>query len=198
MKEWKTLAALAEGNSRFILAFGIAFVGPLRLIAPIEPVAFQLTGPGGTGKTSVGAVASSIWGQRTLGGKPHPLGAGDAWNNTLNNLERVLATRDHTFLFLDEAHLARPEDIVAAIFLISEGQGRGRYTEVSRWEWFVPMLSTSNDSVAEILEKARETADRAAFDRLIDVPLPTGRFGAFENLHGSDTVGDFVLRLKAI
>ena len=36
------------------------------------------------------------------------------------------------------------------------------------------------------------------FDRLIDVPLPEGRFGAFENLHGSNTVGDFVLRLKAI
>ena len=176
LKEWKTLAGLAEGNSRLILAFGVAFVGPLRLIAPIEPVAFQLTGPGATAKTSIGVCTSSVWGQPTLGGKPHPLGGGDAWKNTVNNLERVLATRDHTYLFLDETHLARPEDIVAAIFMISEGQGRGRYNELKRWEWFVPILSTSNDSVAEILAKAREPADRAAFDRLVDVPLPQGEF----------------------
>jgi hypothetical protein len=169
-----------------------------RLITPVESIAFQLTGLGGTGKTSIGVVASSIWGQRRWGGKPHPLGSGDAWNNTIANLERVLAARDHTFLFLDEAHLARPQDIVAAIFLICEGQGRGRYNEISRWEWFVPVLSTSNHSVAEILAKAREPADRAAFDRLIDVPLPADKLGAFENLHGSDTIGDFVLRLKAI
>ena len=54
MEEWKNLAGLAEGNSRLILAFGVAFVGPLRLIAPIEPVAFQLTGPGATAKTIIG------------------------------------------------------------------------------------------------------------------------------------------------
>jgi putative DNA primase/helicase len=189
LKKWKTLAALAEGNSRLILGLGVAFVGPLRLITPVESIAFQLTGLGGTGKTSIGVVASSIWGQRCLGGKPHPLGSGDAWNNTVSNLERVLATRDDIFLFLDEAHLARPQDIVAAIFLICEGQGRGRYNEISRWEWFVPVLGTSNDSVAELLAKAREPADRAAFDRLIDVPLPKDKLGAFEDLHGSATVG---------
>ena len=198
LKEWKNLAGLAEGNSRLILAFGVAFVGPLRLIAPIEPVAFQLTGPGATAKTIIGVCTSSVWGQRTLGGKPHPLGGGDAWNNTVNNLERVLATRDHTYLFVDETHLASPEDIIDAIFMISGAQGRGRYNELRRWEGFVPILSTSNDSVAEILAKAREPADRAAFDRLIDVPLPAGQFGAFKNLHGSDTVGHFSRRLKAI
>ena len=93
--------------------------------------------------------------------------------------------------------LVRPQDIVAAIFLICEGQGRGRYNEISRWEWFVPVLGTSNDSVAELLARAREPPDRAAFDRLIDVPLPKGKFGVFENLHSSDTIGDFVLRLKS-
>ena len=41
--------------------------------------------------------------------------------------------------------------------------------------------------VAELFAKAQEPADRAAFDRLIDVPLPNGKLGAFENLHGSDT-----------
>ena len=198
LEEWKTLEALAEGNSRLILAFGVAFVGPLRLIVPIEPFAVQLTGPGGTGKTTVGACASSVWGQRILGGKPHPLGAGDAWNNTLNNLERVLATRDHTYLFLNEGHHVAPKDLVAAIFLICEGQGKGRYTEVRRWDWFAPVFSSSNESVATTLQKAGEPLDRAAFDRLLDVPLPQVGFGVYENLHVGATIGDFSRRLKAI
>lgn len=124
---------------------------------------------------------------------------GDAWKNTLSNLERVLATRDHTFLFLNEGHHVTPRDLVDAIFLICEGQGKGRYTEVSRWQWFVPIFSTSNDSVAETLKKAGEPLERAAFDRLIDMPLPQGGFGVFEDLHGSATKGDFSRRrLKAI
>jgi putative DNA primase/helicase len=198
LEGWKELAELAEGNSRLILALGLGFVGPLRQISPVEPFAVQLTGLGGTGKTIIGACASSIWGQRPLGGKPHPLCGGDAWNNKLNNLERVLATRDHTFLFLNEGHHVKPDDLVAAIFLICEGQGKGRYTEIRRWEWFVPVFSTSNQSVAETLQNAGEPLERAAFDRLIDMPLPKAGFGAFENLHGSATVGDFSQRIKAI
>ena len=198
LQGWRGLEALAEGNSRLILALGIAFVGPLRLISPIEPVAFQLTGEGGTGKTTIGAVASSVWGQRLLRGAPHPLCAGNSWKNTVNNLERVLATRNYTFVFLNEGHHVSAKDLVDAIFMINEGQGKGRYTEACRWDWFLSLLGTSNDSVADILRAAAEPLARAAFDRLIDIPLPQGGFGAFENLHGSTTVGDFHVRLQAI
>jgi len=198
LKGWQEIAELAEGSSRLILALGVALAGPLRMIAPVESIAFQLCGPGGTGKTSIGVIASSIWGQRLLADRPHPLGGGDAWNNTISNLERVLAARDHTFLFLNEAHLTNPKDMVEAIFTIREGQGRGRYTELSRWEWFAPVLSTSNKLFSETLLAAREPIDRAALDRLIDVPLPGDQSSAFENLHGSQTVEDFVVRLKAI
>ena len=185
-------------TGRLILAFGTAFVGPLRLITPIEPVAFQLTGKGGTGKTTIGAVASSVWGQRLALGEPHPLCGGDSWKNTVNNFERVLVTRCYTFVFLNEGHHISPKDLVDAIFMICEGQGKGRYTEVRRWDWFLPVLASSNESVAETLRKAGEPLERAAFDRLIDIPLPQGCDSAFENLHGSATAGDFCVRLKGI
>jgi hypothetical protein len=199
LEGWREFERLAVGNSRLILAVGVAFVGPLRLITPIEPVAFQLTGEGGTGKTTIGAVASSVWGQRLQLGRPHPLCAGDSLKNTVNNLERVLATRNYTFAFLNEGHHIGPRDLVDATFMICEGQGKGRYTEIRRWDWFLSLLGTSNDSVAETLWKAGEPLERAAFDRLIDIPLPQGGFGAFENLHRSASVGDFCfLRLKGI
>jgi hypothetical protein len=64
MKKWKTLAALVEGNSRLILGLGVAFVGPLRLITPVESIAFQLTGLGGTGKTSIKHLGSTALGRQ--------------------------------------------------------------------------------------------------------------------------------------
>jgi len=100
---------------------------------------------------------------------------------------------------LNEGHHINARDLVNAIFMINEGQGKGRYTEVCRWDWFLSLLGTSNDSVTDILRNAGEPLERAALDRLIDVPLPQGEFGAFENLHGSASVGDFCfLRLKPI
>jgi hypothetical protein len=116
----------------------------------------------------------------------------------VNNFERVLATRCYTFVFLNEGHHISPKDLVDAIFMICEGQGKGRYTEVRRWDWFLPVLASSNESVAETLRKAGEPLERAAFDRLIDIPLPQGCDSAFENLHGSATAGDFCVRLKGI
>ena len=62
----------------------------------------------------------------------------------------------------------------------------------------MPVFSSSNEFVVETLQKAGEPLDRAAFDRLLDVPLPQNGFGAYENLHGSTTMGDFSRRLKAI
>jgi len=79
---------------------------------------------GGTGKTTIGAVASSVWGQRLQLGQPHPLCAGDSWKNTVNNLERVLATRGYTFAFLNEGHHINARDLVDAIFMINEGRAR--------------------------------------------------------------------------
>ena len=189
----KKLFRMARGNSRMILALGIAFVGPLRIFSDVQPVMFQLSGVGGTGKSSVGFFASSVWGMRD-----GEQGGGDSWINTSNNFERVFAGRNHTFLFLDETHLASPSDVIHAAFLNSGGIGKGRYNEISRSTWFVPVLSTSNDTVNEILDKTAESNDRAAHDRLIDVTLPKSGHGAFEDLHGHDSVGAFCAELKRL
>jgi hypothetical protein len=198
LEGWQELQKLAEGNSRLIVALGLAFVGPLRLVTPVEPFCVQVTGAPGKGKSTLAACGSSTWGQRLLGGKPHDLCGGDTWDNTVNNLERVLATRDHTFLPLNEAHHIEPKDQVKAVFKICEDQGKGRSNEVSRWEWFAPVFSTSNMSVVEIGREAKKRLDRALFDRLIDIHMPGVGFGFFENLHGSAAVKDFCVRLKAI
>lgn len=198
LEGWREFEKLAAGNSRLILALGQGFVGPLRMIIPIEPFAVQVTAKGGTGKSTLGSCASSIWGQRLRGEQPHDLCGGDTWKNTVANMERVLAARYFTHLFLNETHHIEADKLVDTVFLICEGQGTGRYTETGRWESFVPVFSTSNKSAVEIAREAKEAVDRAFFDRLIDVPPPRAGFGFFENLHGCTNRKEFCVRLKGI
>lgn len=186
MKGVRELLRLFKGNSRCVLALGLQFVGPLRLVMRIEQPAFQLVGVGGTGKSSIGKAASSVWGWRETG----DAGAGEGWNATPGQFERILAARNYTALYLEEGtHQTAPAIFVSNVFLIQGGEGRGRYTEVRRWDWFVPVLSTSNTPMAEVLRQARFPVDRAGLDRMIDVPCPKIVFGMYENLHGFEDVG---------
>jgi putative DNA primase/helicase len=195
---WHELVSFAKGNSRFILSLGVMFSGPLNMILQTEPVAVQLLGEGGTGKSSVGIAASSVWGWRPNPDLADIYGSGDSWYTTGNNLDRVLAARNGTGLFLDETHLAPPLVVADGIFTIRGGQGKGRYNEDSRLSWFLPMVSTSNVSVADILSRAKRTVDRASLDRMSDVPLPEGDFGVFEDLHGFDSGAKLAVHIKAL
>lgn len=64
--------------------------------------------------------------------------------------------------------------------------------------WYVGVLSTSNLSVAALAALAKQQADRALFDRLIDVPPPEGGHGMFEDLCGFASISKLVAHIKAI
>jgi Domain of unknown function (DUF927) len=195
---WHELVSFAKGNSRFILSLGVMFSGPLNMILQTEPVAVQLVGDPGTGKSSVGIAASSVWGWRPNPDLADMYGSGDSWYTTGNNLDRVLAARNGTGLLLDETHLVTAAQYADSIFTIRSGQSKGRYTEDDRRSWFLPTLCTSNDPVAEILRRAGRTVDRASLDRMSDVGLPEGDFGVFEDLHGFENGAKLAVHIKAL
>lgn len=61
-KGWQELAKYAIGNTRMMFAFALNFVGPVSVIWPRQSVAFQFTGPRGSGKSAIAAVSTSTWG----------------------------------------------------------------------------------------------------------------------------------------
>jgi len=80
-------------NSRMLLGLGVMFVGPLALVGDFEPVAIQLVGDPGIGKTAIGAVISTVWGFNVDPSLAADYGFGDTWNQTPNQLEKLLAWR---------------------------------------------------------------------------------------------------------
>ena len=217
LKGWRKLARLGRGNSRLICAFSLGFVGPLSAVLGVEHVALQLVGEGGEGKSGIGVVSSSTWGW-----DPNPVvadrnGFGQNWNSTVNALERTLCAYNQTMLFLNEAGVAdgaggdrkkKAAAILDSIFKIEGAVGKARLTDTGpKRSFFVPVLSTSNKSVIELVElvEGRRThslggggIDPAYVDRLADIPPPQGGHGMFETLHGLADVAAFVTHLKRI
>ena len=126
IREWLELARLCRGKTRLMAGLCLAFIGPVCAVFGYEPPGLQLVSKGGSGKTTIGRVAVTVW-----GGDSNParkLGCGVSANNTNLNMEVVAAAFSQMLLFLDEMHKADKKDVHAIIELMN-GEGRGRSTE---------------------------------------------------------------------
>jgi hypothetical protein len=196
LTEWKKICRLAKGNSRLMMSIALAFVGPLGDILGVEQPGIQLVGPGMSGKTGVAVAAGSVWGCHPDRNVAASRAFGESWNNTLNNLEPVALSHNHTFLILDETRLAKPELVLEAIFRFERSTQKGRLTDQpGTRSWWVPLLSTSNASLDALAAKAGIELDDAYRSRLIDVPLPARCHSIFENLHGHEDHAALTKRL---
>jgi hypothetical protein len=197
MESWKKIPELARGNSRFMLAIALAFTGPVVGALKVEPPMVQLSGPPGSGKSSIAKGAGAVWGGDSNGAFLQ------TWNSTENNLEREAAAHHCTFLVLDETGTAESvrgtqNSILPAIMRLAEGQMRHRLTDTEEpLSWTTPILSTSNKTLDEMaIEDGLEITD-AHRGRMIDVPTAVDGDGAFENLHGLSK-DDFLDRVRAV
>ncbi len=204
LKKWKkALGKVAPDNSRLMLAFALQFVGPLSAVASIEHVGVQLVGEGGSGKSSLGVAASSVWGWDPDPVQADKTGFGKSWHTTVNNLDDWLPGYNQTCAFFNETRLAgknqkeTAETVLDAAMKIEGASGKGRMHHGETGRFFAPLLSTSNLSVQQLAGLAGVECDAALLDRLIDVPAPTDALdGMFENLHGYADVAVFSVELK--
>ena len=198
----------AKGNSRFILCFGQGVAAIVAAITSNETAAIGLTGPAGAGKSALAGVASSpIWGRHPDAATGDRLGFAEPWAHTLNNLEPILSAHSDMLLVLDETRntganagaAKQAQQVLDAAMKIEGGIAKGRLTDPGpRRTWHVPVISTSNLSVVELLSAANKEFEAAYADRLIDIPPPAEGFGMFETLHGYTDLASFVRHLKGV
>jgi uncharacterized protein (DUF927 family) len=197
------LFKLFRGNSRLILGTCLAFVGPIASILGLEHVGLQFVGPRGIAKSSAATIITAVWGWDA--NPDHRLGFGTSWKSTENALENYAAACNATLLFLDETDsvpganaVVKHHAILNSIKDIAGGKGKARANDLGVKTWFTPLLSTSNESVVEMLAVTKRSGDQSYIDRLFDIPPPKltdGGDGFFENLHGSATKVEFRDRL---
>ena len=65
--------------------------------------------------------------------------------------------------------------------------------------WILPVLSTSNVSVVQMVKLGAPGTDpRIYTDRFFDIPAPDGGNGMFEDLYGFHDNGEFSIHLKQL
>lgn len=121
LQAWKdAVAAPCSGNPLMIFALSHAFTGPLLEPLKMQGGGFHLRGKTSRGKSTIIAVAASVWGAPDF---VH------SWWTTDNGAEAMAAACNDTLLILDEMHQADRRKVGDIVYLLANGRGKLRMTK---------------------------------------------------------------------
>ena len=197
LDDWRrNVAAYASGNSRIIFAISTSFAGPLIEMANESGGGFQFTGETSKGKTStIIDPAASVWG--------HPDRFSKKWRTTVNGIEALCLSRNHSTLILDDLGQSDAKECGQAAYLIANGQGKARMSKeggnrpLSTWKTMI--LSSGEIDIAQHMTEAGKVAKGGQVIRLPSIPADAGAgMFAIEQLHDQPDGRQFADSLKAV
>lgn len=181
----------ALGNPLMMTAISLAFLGPLIEPLGLEPCGMHLRGHSSSGKSTIAAVATSVW----FG--PDGL---CRWRATDNGLEGIAESRNSMLLVLDELAEIEGKSADFAAYMLGNGEGKARSSArggvIPQARWSLSILSTGEISFRAKLMEAGRQIQAGQIVRFLDVPADTGRFAAFDSLNGRSTGRAFSDTLK--
>jgi len=196
IKGWRNnVSSLCKGNTR--LAFGVstAFATMLLRLINGESGGFHFRGESSRGKTSILTLAKSVF------GNPDNL---PRWRSTVNGLEGLASSHNHTLLCLDEfSQLAevKPKDAGEAIYMLGNGEGKHRTKSngeiIKAPSWQLLYLSAGEITLQSALKAAKLQTRAGQEVRFIDVPADAGtNLGAFNTVQEFPDGNQFALAIK--
>lgn len=194
LPQWRmTVAEPAVGNSRLVFAIAAAFSGALLECAGADSGGFHFRGASSTGKSTAQIVASSVWG--------HPTKYKRSWRFTANGLEGIAALHNDGILILDELSECPAKDAGEAVYMLANGQGKGRATKTGAarqaQSWRLVFLSSGEESLASVMAKSGQQVKAGQEIRLVEIDADAGAgMGMFEQLNGAASPAGLAQDLK--
>ncbi|NCB57895.1 MAG: DUF927 domain-containing protein [Gammaproteobacteria bacterium] len=175
--EWQEqVGSLAQGNVCMMLGVACSLAAPLLDLVEADSFGVHLFGNSGTGKTTIGMVANSVWG--------HPEELKLSWYSTALGLANEAAAHNDGLMSLDEiGQSTKPKDVATSAYALFNGVGKiqgakdGGNREAMRWR--VLALSTGEKDLETFLHEAGEKVHAGHLVRLLNVPIQ-----AITNIHG--------------
>ncbi len=191
LASWRTdVAALCIGNPLLMTAVSMSFAAPMLELLGFDGGGMHLRGRSSCGKSTIQAVAVSVWGNQKFR---------KSWNATANGLEGVAKNHNGLLLALDELGEISSNQLDKAVYTLANGQGKTRMQSNSALQstsyWRVMILSSGEISIAEKIGENGKRCMEGHEVRLADIVADAGRFGAFDELHGDSDGDAFAKRL---
>jgi putative DNA primase/helicase len=180
---WKDMAALAVGNSRLAFALSLAFSGPLLVPLQHKPGGVHFFGDMGSGKTTLGEVAGSVFGG---GGKT---GYVRSWEGSTSAHESIGVMTNDCLLVLDEIGTADKNAVAPVCYIHGNGLGKNRADPLGRAKTAqmhgTTVLSSGEKSIAQAIADQGDRPMAGQLIRILDVPADAkSDLGIFDTLHG--------------
>jgi putative DNA primase/helicase len=194
LDDWKgRVAALAVGNSRLMFAISTAFAGALLECSGSDSGGFHFRGASSTGKSTAQLVAASVWG--------HPGKYKRSWRFTANGLEGIAALLNDGILILDELSECPPREAGEAVYMLANGQGKGRATKTGAarqaQSWRLVFLSSGEESLASVMAKSGQQVKAGQEIRLVEIDADASQgMGLFAQLNGAASPAALAQELK--
>src|SRR5579871_1481865 len=191
--DWiKNVSALCKGNSRLVFATSVSFAAPLLEVTDTEGGGVHAVGATSSGKTTMLCCAASVWGRREFV---------RSWRATSNGLEGVAALHNDSVLILDEIGQADPNDIGEAVYMLANGTGKARMNRSGTIrmpaQWRLLFMSAGEKMLADHMGGVGKKTKGGQQIRLLEFGSDAGAgMGAFEDLHGLTSPGQFADKLK--
>lgn len=191
--EWRqNVAALCVGNPLLLFATSAAFAGPLLELIGAESGGFHVYGNSSQGKSTLLAMAASVWGK--------PADYSKTWRATDNALEGIARAYADTLLPLDEIKECDPRIIDQAIYMLGNGSGKSRATDTAglrkNAKWRLLFFSAGELTLQQHLASVGKQGFAGLEMRLLSLPLPDR--GLFDELHGLADGAALSNQIKAI
>ncbi len=196
LEEWtEHVGKYCAGNSRLLLAVSCAFAAPLVTLTDSESGGFHFYGSSSSGKTTALVVAGSVWGG---GGRN---GYVESWRTTANGLEAFGEVHNEGLGCLDEIAQVDARDVTECLYMLANGQGKGRMTKNigtrRRLTWTLLFLSSGEITLNEHAEAGGRQVKVGVEIRLVNIAADAGKGkGIFEHIHAWGSAAQLANHLK--
>ena len=185
LEQWRDelCKPLAE-QSRFVFSIACAFAGQLLEPLGSDGGGFHIIGSSTMGKSLSLKTAASVWGK--------PDSYTKTWRSTDNALEGTASEHNDSFLPLDEISECDPKVVGKAVYMLANGQGKGRSTTTGHNRtaktWRIIFLSNGEESLQNFMAQAGQKTNAGIEVRVAHIDADAGKgLKTFDSLVLADT-----------
>lgn len=172
LEQWRDdICKPLADQSRFVFSIACAFAGQLLELLGYDGGGFHLLGSSSMGKSLSLKVAASVWG--------NPDNYVKTWRQTDNALESTACQHNDSFLALDEISECDPKIIGKCVYMIGNGQGKGRSTvsghnrKTSTWQLI--FLSNGEEALDKFMAQVGQKTNAGIEVRIAHIDADAGK-----------------------